>query len=248
MTHIDPDGALDGWIPTGDGATVLSEPVGAMTWFPNNNTPWDKATFDVAVNVPKDLEVAGNGDLTSRTRHGSTTTWHWQQRRPMATYLAMISIGAVRRLPLDDALDHRQEAADLDVRRSEAGRADGAARRAAGDHPVRGAQVRAVPADQRRPGGRGHVGRLLAGDPEPAGLRRGAEPGPDGARVGPPVVRRLRDPEGLGRHLAERGLRDVRRVAVGGRERRAEHGGGVQRARWRTTRPPRSCGNRRRRP
>jgi aminopeptidase N len=64
-----------------------------MTWFPDNNTPSDKATFDVRVNVPKDLEVAGNGDLTSRTRHGSTTTWHWQQRRPMATYLAMISIG-----------------------------------------------------------------------------------------------------------------------------------------------------------
>jgi aminopeptidase N len=91
-THIDPDGALDGWIPTADGATVLSEPVGAMTWFPNNNTPRDKATFDVAVNVPKDLEVAGSGDLASRKRHGSTTTWHWKQRRPMASYLAMISI------------------------------------------------------------------------------------------------------------------------------------------------------------
>ncbi|GAA3611321.1 M1 family metallopeptidase [Microlunatus ginsengisoli] len=91
-THVDPDGALDGWIPTSDGATVLSEPVGAMTWFPNNNTPRDKATFDVAVNVPKDLEVAGSGDLTARKRHGKTTTWHWQQRRPMATYLAMISI------------------------------------------------------------------------------------------------------------------------------------------------------------
>jgi len=35
VTHIDPDGAQDGWIPTDDGATVLSEPVGAMTWFPN---------------------------------------------------------------------------------------------------------------------------------------------------------------------------------------------------------------------
>jgi aminopeptidase N len=92
VTHIDPDGAKDGWIPTADGATVLSEPVGAMTWFPNNNTPRDKATFDVAVRVPKDLEVAGSGDLTSRRRHGATTVWNWKQRRPMATYLAMISI------------------------------------------------------------------------------------------------------------------------------------------------------------
>src|SRR5687768_17277360 len=38
VTHIDPDGAKDGWIPTSDGGVVvLSEPVGAMTWFPNNN-------------------------------------------------------------------------------------------------------------------------------------------------------------------------------------------------------------------
>ena len=49
VTHVDPDGAEEGWIPTGDGATVLSEPVGAMTWFPNNNTPRDKATFDMKI-------------------------------------------------------------------------------------------------------------------------------------------------------------------------------------------------------
>lgn len=50
VTHIDPDGAVDGWIPTEDGATLLAEPVGAMTWFPN--TPNDKATYRIAVKVP----------------------------------------------------------------------------------------------------------------------------------------------------------------------------------------------------
>ena len=93
VTHVDPDDAPDGWIPTDDGATVLSEPVGAMTWFPNNNTPRDKATFDISVRVPAALEVAGSGDLKSRKRHGAHRTWVWQQRKPMATYLAMISIG-----------------------------------------------------------------------------------------------------------------------------------------------------------
>ena len=64
VTHIDPDGAKDGWIPTTDGGVVvLSEPVGAMTWFPNNNTPRDKATFDMKITVPSKLEVAGSGDL-----------------------------------------------------------------------------------------------------------------------------------------------------------------------------------------
>lgn len=93
VTHIDPDGAFDGWIPTKDGATVLSEPVGAMTWFPNNNTPRDKATYRIAVKVPAALEVAASGDLSSRKRSGKNRTWVWKQSRPMATYLTMISIG-----------------------------------------------------------------------------------------------------------------------------------------------------------
>jgi aminopeptidase N len=92
VTHIDPDGAQDGWIPTSDGATVLSEPVGAMTWFPNN-TPRDKATFDMRITVPSKLEVAGSGDLWSVRKHGGQETWRWHQRYPQATYLAMISIG-----------------------------------------------------------------------------------------------------------------------------------------------------------
>ncbi|HEY5822586.1 MAG TPA: M1 family metallopeptidase [Propionibacteriaceae bacterium] len=92
-THIDPDGAPDGWIPTTDGATTLNEPVGAMTWFPNNNTPRDKATFDFAITVPSALEVASNGVLRSQQERGMQTTWSWREKQPMATYLAMISIG-----------------------------------------------------------------------------------------------------------------------------------------------------------
>jgi aminopeptidase N len=93
VTHIDPDGAQDGWIPTSDGATVLSEPVGAMTWFPNNNTPRDKATFDMKITVPSKLEVAGSGDLKSVRKHDGQETWRWVQPHQQATYLAMISIG-----------------------------------------------------------------------------------------------------------------------------------------------------------
>jgi aminopeptidase N len=88
--------SVDGWIRTGRGATVLSEPVGAATWFPNNDTPSDKATFDVSVTVGRNVEVAGSGDLVSHRRTGSTRTWRWVQTRPMATYLAMISIGQYR--------------------------------------------------------------------------------------------------------------------------------------------------------
>ena len=91
VTHIDPDGAKDGWIPTSDGATVVAEPVGAMTWFPNNNTPRDKASFRVAVNAPATPRGRGQR-CAQKKKHGARTTWTWTQRQPMATYLAMISI------------------------------------------------------------------------------------------------------------------------------------------------------------
>ena len=93
VTHIDPDGAQDGWIPTADGGVVvLSEPVGAMTWFPNNNTPRDRETFDMKITVPSELEVAGSGDLRSVRKHDGLETWRWVQPKQQATYLAMIAI------------------------------------------------------------------------------------------------------------------------------------------------------------
>jgi aminopeptidase N len=90
----DPDGSPDGWLPTADGATALSEPIGAMTWFPDNNTPSDKATFDITVTAPSAKKVASNGRLLGRTANGNgTTTWRWRESDPMATYLTTVSIG-----------------------------------------------------------------------------------------------------------------------------------------------------------
>ena len=117
VTHIDPDGAQDGWIPTdnGAGATVLSEPIGAMTWFPNNNTPRDKATFDMKITVPTKLEVG------------------WQRRpqeRPELCRQRDLAMGAalpagdvpghdldqrLRRLPLHYEDNDRTQAADLEL-------------------------------------------------------------------------------------------------------------------------------------
>ncbi|MCD9199363.1 M1 family metallopeptidase [Aeromicrobium wangtongii] len=98
-THVDPDGSSEGWIPTSDGASFVNEPVGAMTLFPNNNTPRDKATFDIALTIPSTINgspaaAASNGRLVSTVADGDTTTWRWQQNQPMATYLSLVSIGA----------------------------------------------------------------------------------------------------------------------------------------------------------
>ncbi|MDN0199003.1 M1 family metallopeptidase [Streptomyces sp. S.PNR 29] len=89
----DPDGSLDGWIPTDDGAFVAGEPQGAMTWFPANNHPLDKASYDFTITVPEGRTAVANGVLLGRrTAHGRTT-FRWRQSEPMAAYLATATIG-----------------------------------------------------------------------------------------------------------------------------------------------------------
>ncbi len=73
---VDPDGSTEGFIPTTDGAFVVNEPQGSPGWYPVNDTPRDKATYDIAVTVP-----AGR------------TTWRWRERSPMAPYLATATNG-----------------------------------------------------------------------------------------------------------------------------------------------------------
>ena len=67
---VDPDGSIEGWIPTDDGAFVVNEPQGAPGWFPVNDTPRDKATYDFAVTVPAGHTAMANGVLVSRRDNG----------------------------------------------------------------------------------------------------------------------------------------------------------------------------------
>ena len=118
-TFIDPDGAKDGWVYTDDGAVVANEPVGAMTVFPSNNHPSDKARFDVAITVPKGLTGVSNGVLRSRRTTDGWTTWRWHEPDQMATYLMTATIGRFRKitqrgpggLPILSFVDRRQPGA-----------------------------------------------------------------------------------------------------------------------------------------
>ncbi|MHA3704275.1 M1 family metallopeptidase [Jatrophihabitans sp. YIM 134969] len=89
----DPDGALDGFIPTPDGAFVASEPQGAPTWFPCNDTPRDKATYTLAVTTPSTVVAVGNGTRLSSTTGGGRTTSVWSMAYPIPTYLVTATIG-----------------------------------------------------------------------------------------------------------------------------------------------------------
>ncbi len=89
----DPDGSIEGWVPTDDGAFVVGEPQGSPGWYPVNDNPRDKATYDIRVAVPDGLTVMANGVLVSRTSSSGRTTFVWRESSPMAPYLATATLG-----------------------------------------------------------------------------------------------------------------------------------------------------------
>ncbi|MGW4804793.1 M1 family metallopeptidase [Kitasatospora sp. NPDC004272] len=86
-------GGYTAWRRTPDGAVVAGEPVSAGWWFPSNDHPSDKASFDVSVRVPDGTQVVSNGVLTGTTSRGGWTRYDWHESRPQATYLATLAIG-----------------------------------------------------------------------------------------------------------------------------------------------------------
>ncbi len=91
---VDPDESIEGWIPTDDGAFVVNEPQGSPGWYPVNDSPRDKATFDFTITVPAGREAVANGILQGApTTAGGKTTWRWAEDSPMAPYLATATNG-----------------------------------------------------------------------------------------------------------------------------------------------------------
>ncbi len=226
VTHIDPD-ERPGWLDPHQGRRHRGGRAGRrMTWFPNNNTPRDKASFKVAVSAPAHLEVAGNGVL-KKNKHGARTTWTWTQRQPMATYLAMISI------------------ANYDVYRSTMTTTTGRKlplwsfiEPALGSQAAARALIpRAIRFSERRYGPYpfDSAGIVIKNIGVGYALETQTRPVFDGPTDEATIIHEFAHqwygnsvtPQRLGRHLAERGLRHVRRVAVGGGSRRAEHGRAV---------------------
>lgn len=104
VTHVDADESWEGWVDTADGVIFMGQPVGSMAGYPNNNTPGDKATYDISVQIPTTITSAtgtgpaaaiSNGELESRivSEDGERTTWVWTQRKPQASELTLINIG-----------------------------------------------------------------------------------------------------------------------------------------------------------
>ena len=82
-----------GWEELDDGVLVAGQTNGSPTWFPCNDRPDDKATYRIEISAPNAYYVVANGVCTSRWRSASSTTWVYEQREPMPTYLATVQIG-----------------------------------------------------------------------------------------------------------------------------------------------------------
>ncbi|WP_443083875.1 M1 family metallopeptidase [Verrucosispora sp. WMMA2121] len=98
VPEADADGVLGsgGFQHTDNGAIALGQPHSAATWFPVNDHPSDKATYDLEVTVPDGLAALSNGVPGERTSADGWTTWRWAERSPMASYLTTLVIGDYR--------------------------------------------------------------------------------------------------------------------------------------------------------
>ena len=85
---------LTGWVSYGDGSFVLSEPDGAANYYPVNDHPLDKATYSFTVTVPDPYQVAANGTLTEAIDDGEKTTYKFETRDPLASYLTTVNISS----------------------------------------------------------------------------------------------------------------------------------------------------------
>ncbi|MFQ6270222.1 M1 family metallopeptidase [Kutzneria viridogrisea] len=92
-----------GWDQLTDGVIVASQPIGAPSWFPCNNTPADKAAYRISVTTATPYTVVANGVLVSQRTNASTTTWVYESTAPMAAYLATVQIGQYELVDLGPA-------------------------------------------------------------------------------------------------------------------------------------------------
>lgn len=67
----------------------------ARYWFPCFDAPNEKATTEITVTVPQPYVALSNGKLVSSSRDDAagTSTYHWLQDQPHATYLMTLVVG-----------------------------------------------------------------------------------------------------------------------------------------------------------
>ena len=205
-----------GWHTARDGQVwAMQEPWGAFTWYPVNDHPSDKATYQVRLDVPQRWVGVSNGRLVSRrAQHGRTVT-RFTNADPVASYLMTVAIGPYRRatqtgphgLPITYWVprNHPEYLAPLRSTPSAIGWLESRL----GPYPFDRAGVVVTPSDSAM-----ETQTLVTFGARNYRLRRARGAADRRARARPPLVRRHGHARRLVGRVDERGHGDVPRGAV----------------------------------
>ena len=91
-----------GWEELTDGILVSGQPVGASTWYPCNDHPSHKSSYRFEISADAGYRVVANGQMVDHRRSASREMWVYEQREPMASYLATVQIGRYSQIPFDE--------------------------------------------------------------------------------------------------------------------------------------------------
>jgi aminopeptidase N len=83
-----------GFFTVNGGSVTAGQPNFSHTFYPVNDHPADKASYDIGFDVPAGTTAVANGDLVfRRTSHGRTYSEYFM-REPMASELIQLTVGA----------------------------------------------------------------------------------------------------------------------------------------------------------
>ena len=81
-----------GWFKYQDASYVVSEPVGASSFFPANDEPTDKASYTFGITVPDGYTGVANGFFVGSKRVGAKRRFEWAMLQPMTAWLATVHV------------------------------------------------------------------------------------------------------------------------------------------------------------
>jgi aminopeptidase N len=97
------DAVDSGWFDadTPGAGFIAGEPHSCTLWYPCNDHPTDKATFELRATVPRPFAVVSNGvqlptEPSQRANGDAVRTFHWRLDEPTATYLTTIYVDRIQ--------------------------------------------------------------------------------------------------------------------------------------------------------
>jgi aminopeptidase N len=76
-----------------EGVLVAGQPNGAASWFPCDDHPSAKASYQIQISTENPYRAVANGELKSRRTRAAMTTWTYELAEPTSTYLVTLQIG-----------------------------------------------------------------------------------------------------------------------------------------------------------